>query len=633
MSTAIELMHRFRPALSAPGFALRSTVEQTDAAAIKFESGTGAPTHTAVSGSLYIRTDATDSGTWLYRNTDGGTTWEAALDTEATELLAAANTWTGNNSFGVDGTGVDVIFYGDTAGVSATWDQSADSLIFTDNGKAVFGTGSDIAIAWDATKLAITQAAVNSAIHLGISGAGIDLNLFGDTVGADLTWDQSADTLIVGDAAKVGFGAAGGDLVLTADGTDVVVTGTGDLVIADSLDFAIGTGKDVIFTSGGTDVTVSGTGDLVLADSFDFYIGTGKDVGFVSGGTDVTVSGTGDLVFADSFDVAFGAGKDISIVSGGTDVTVSGTGDLIFADSLDVAWGAGKDLLVKSDGTNVAFLTSTDDTVLSIGDGTDNFDVKTFGNIATSFMLWDASADMLRLSGPVRPTGFSSLSKRYELQWTAGEDGLVTINASIADIVSKNFEILGTNASADDVTYNIDGGLKIETDGADSDQVIILPHLDAGVTPWASVNWGTGTEVEWECHVKTTASITDVIIWAGLKLTNTQVTATDDHQAFFRYEEGVNGGEWQAVSSVAGTDTEADTNIAVATSTEYHLKITIDASRVPRFYINGALVATNPALTAGQNLIPYIGVMCQAGGASGAKSLLVYGQAISRVMG
>src|SRR3990167_1815358 len=142
MSTAIELMHRFRPALSAPGLALRSTVEQTDAAAIKFESGTGAPTHTAVSGSLYIRTDATDSGTWLYRNTDGGTTWEAALDTEATEMLASANTWA--------------------------------SLQTLTTGARVVDTGA------------------------------------------------------------IQFGTAGPDLVLTADGTDVVVTGPGDLVLADS---------------------------------------------------------------------------------------------------------------------------------------------------------------------------------------------------------------------------------------------------------------------------------------------------------------------------------------------------------------------------------------------------------------
>src|SRR3990167_1126474 len=304
MSTAIDLMNSWRVALSMPGLALRSSIGQTDAAAIKIESGTGAPTHTAVSASLYIRTDATDSGTWVYRNTDGATTWEAALDTEATELLASANTWA--------------------------------SLQTLTTGARVVDTGA------------------------------------------------------------IQFGTAGADLVLTADGTDVVVTGTGDLV------FAIGTGKDVIFTSGGTDVTVSGTGDLVLADSFDFYIGTGKDVGFVSGGTDVTVSGTGDLVFADSFDVAWGAGKDLILTSDGTDVNATGAGIFRMADNKQLAFGAGNDLIVKSDGTNVALLAGTHDTGWSIGGGRGNFDLTTLGKIATPFMSWEGSLSELSFSGPVR---------------------------------------------------------------------------------------------------------------------------------------------------------------------------------------------------------------------------------------
>ena len=507
MSTAIDLMNSWRVALSMPGLALRSSIGQTDAAAIKIESGTGAPTHTAVSGSLYIRTDATDSGTWVYRNTDGATTWEAALDTEATELLASANTWA--------------------------------SLQTLTTGARVVDTGA------------------------------------------------------------IQFGTAGADLVLTADGTDVVVTGTGD---------------------------------LVLADSFDFYIGTGKDVGFVSGGTDVTVSGTGDLVFADSFDVAWGAGKDLILTSDGTDVNATGAGIFRMADNKQLAFGAGNDLIVKSDGTNVAFLAGTDDTVWSIGDGTANFDVKTFGNIATAFMSWDASLSELSFSGPVRLSKMNCLSRRFELKHVAGQRGKPGVNGDIqaADeatrmVADPDFEILGTNCVSSCSAYNAEGGLTLTTTAGANDQVILAPHLDANQSPWTGVTWGTDRETIWECMIRTRAGIAATIIWAGLKLTNTSTSATDADEVFFRYENGVNTGKWQAVSNGAGGLVETDAGVVVATTTNYHLKIVVGSDRVARYYINGVLVHTlAAALDDTVDLIPYIGVQ------GNAQAIDYFGQSIGR---
>src|SRR3990167_10284875 len=82
---------------------------------------------------------------------------------------------------------------------------SKDSKII-DYKKLWFGTGAgirandgDISFAWDGTDFDILQATTNSSIKLGVSGAGIDLQLYGDTVAADLLWDQSADSLIFGD--------------------------------------------------------------------------------------------------------------------------------------------------------------------------------------------------------------------------------------------------------------------------------------------------------------------------------------------------------------------------------------------------------------------------------------------------
>ena len=235
-----------------------------------------------------------------------------------------------------------------------------------------------------------------------------------------------------------------------------------------------------------------------------------------------------------------------------------------------------------------------------------------------------------------RPLSSSATMKpgRYRRTWTAGQRGKPGLNADIQNaaestrmITDPDFEILGTNASSDDVTFYVEGGILVETDGADGDEVIMLPHLDANQSAWSQVTWGTDQEVVWEAFIQTT-DITNAIIWAGLKLTNTEVVATDNDQVFVRYEDDVNSGKFQAVWSIGGTDTTTDTGVTAAVSTRYHIQVVIDASRIARFYLNGSLVATTTALTNATDLIPYIGVA--ADGAAAAKSLRIHGQVIER---
>lgn len=260
--------------------------------------------------------------------------------------------------------------------------------------------------------------------------------------------------------------------------------------------------------------------------------------------------------------------------------------------------------------------------------------LRTFGRSADRYMLWDGLLDLLSLVGPARPLGFHRLSPRFELKWVAGQRGKPGINADIQNaaeatrmVADPDFEVLGTNASSDDVTFYAEGGITLETDGADHDQVIVLPHLDANQSAWTQVTWGTDQETQWECELKAHATITTVIYWAGLKLTNTSVTATDNEQAFFRFQPSVSA-NWQAIYSIGGVDVAVDTGVVVAASTAYHLRVQIDSSRIAKFYINGVLVATSTALTAG-DLIPYIGV--QNEGVAAARALYVRGQSISRL--
>ena len=103
-------------------------------------------------------------------------------------------------------------------------------------------------------------------------------------------------------------------------------------------------------------------------------------------------------------------------------------------------------------------------------------------------------------------------------------------------------------------------------------------------------------------------------LWAGLKLTNTPVIATDDDQVMFRYNTTDDTTAfWTVISSIAGTDTKTVTPVAIAVDTSYNFKIKIDASRIARCYINDVLVLTTTALTNDVDFIPYVGVHTLAG--------------------
>lgn len=200
-------------------------------------------------------------------------------------------------------------------------------------------------------------------------------------------------------------------------------------------------------------------------------------------------------------------------------------------------------------------------------------------------------------------------------------------------IANRNFEVLGTNGVTASVTFPATvAGILLTTAGANNDQVIIAPHLDTAQTNWAkSGQWGTENEVIWECVIRVGASLANITMWAGLKLTNTPVIATDADQAFFRFAAADSNTEWQCISSIANSDTTTSSGVTVAVSTNYYFRIEIDAARRAHFFINDKEVTVTAALTNDVSFIPYVGVMeTDAGG--GAKTLGLIKEKISRVI-
>ena len=224
-------------------------------------------------------------------------------------------------------------------------------------------------------------------------------------------------------------------------------------------------------------------------------------------------------------------------------------------------------------------------------------------------------------------------------------------------LANKNFEVLGTNMTSALSTRNATAaGITLTTAGADQDQAIVCPHLDSNQTAWTGTLWGTENQTVWECSINTNA-IDNQKLWAGLKLTNDQLVATDANQAFFKFQTDATNSEafttfanWHVVHSIGGTDFISRLPIAVEADTQYHFKIKIDSDRKATIFVNGiqynvtetsgstggtAVTAVQPgkqvvttaALTDDVDLIPYIGIEA---GAAAAEAVNVHYQSISR---
>ncbi|MBC8435380.1 MAG: hypothetical protein H8D84_00200, partial [Proteobacteria bacterium] len=145
-----------------------------------------------------------------------GTTNLDAVDIDGAVQIDAAVT------VGVDDTGYDVKFFGDTASAYMLWDTSTDDLVLA--GAAGIDLAGDIDVDGTSNLDAVDidgAVQIDATFTSGVDGQGYDTKFFGDTASAYMLWDTSADDLVFA-------GAAGIDLA-----GDIDVDGTANLDIVD----------------------------------------------------------------------------------------------------------------------------------------------------------------------------------------------------------------------------------------------------------------------------------------------------------------------------------------------------------------------------------------------------------------
>ena len=146
---------------------------------------------------------------------------------------------------GVDDTGYDVKFFGDTSGKYAMWDTSQDALFFSDNAYAYFGNDADLRIHHNASAESSIQNYTND-LYIQNNAADKDIKFYSDD-GNDGLFEY--------------FSLDGSEATYTASATTAVYT-----IFPDKSRIALGAGKDLQIYHDGSNsyISESGTGGLVL---------------------------------------------------------------------------------------------------------------------------------------------------------------------------------------------------------------------------------------------------------------------------------------------------------------------------------------------------------------------------------
>ena len=291
--------------------------------AIRTAGGMGIASSMTIGGNLTVHGDSDFGG---------------ALDLDAVDIDGAVQI-DGTVTVGVDDTGYDVKFFGDTTGQHMLWDESEDELVLAGDTKLSFhdAAGDENIVATSdghleinaGTTLDITAATVdvnaatavnvdgptqiNNTVTVGVDDTGYDVKFFGATASAFLLWDASEDDLILS-------GAAGISIDSTEDSSN---TTTGSF----HTDGGVGIAKKLYV---GTNLDVDGTTNLDAVDIDDnVQIDATVTVGEDDTGYDVKFFGASSGAF-----MLYDESEDTLEIRGASADATTSTGKLLLSTAL-----------------------------------------------------------------------------------------------------------------------------------------------------------------------------------------------------------------------------------------------------------------------------------------------------------
>jgi len=223
----------------------------------------------------------------------------------------------GTFTVGINGTGYDVKYFGDTAGKYWLWDESADGVVlvgtFTQTGNmAVTGT-----LTLTGAPSITGNATIIGTLTVGVNDTGHDVKFYGATDSKYWLWDESEDEMVVAGSVDItGNTQLTGTLTVGVDetGHDVKFFGTT-------------TGKYWLWDEDADGVVLVGTMSITGATAIT-GAATITGVTNVSNTTEASGVGTAALKTAGGLGVAKKAyiGTDLVMVGGDIDMSTASTG-------------------------------------------------------------------------------------------------------------------------------------------------------------------------------------------------------------------------------------------------------------------------------------------------------------------
>jgi len=494
----------------------------------------------------------------------------------STNIIGDSNVAVGSNSLllstGSNNTGIG---YQSLDSVSTGTDNialgyTAGNLLTTGNNNICIG---HVGVAGNSALIRLGSTGTHTSIFIAgiasVTPAGST-----ETVIVDIsTGELGSITTTVGDV--VGPSTITNNAIATFDTTTGKLIQECVITIDDSGDFDK-SGVDFLHERGGT-------GNLGIGS-------TALDA-IAGGGIDNTAIGQNALG-------ALTTGNDNTVIGSGAGSTSNSSNNIIIGKDAGTAGGS-NNILIGNSGLSI------DNNIVRIGNNTDH----------SSGVLFPSESPVSLSSG------------RYYLEEFYKR--LPQLNASISISTNLDFEISGTNASNDDVIFDTSyTGIKLQTDASTNSEVLISPHLDTNQSSWDITKWGTENRVNWSCAIRFGSSVTNVIMWAGLKLTNVPDVSDDNNAIYFMYDSSVSS-EIRTIILIAGSQFLNTSGFTATINTTYIFRIHILSDRRARFFINDTHVKISDALTDDIDFKPYIGIETLD---SSAKDMTVSYQKISRLL-
>lgn len=431
---------------------------------------------------------------------------------------------------------------GGTLATTGSWNPGALGL--GDGENLTFGDDSDATIDYDHTStsgVVINGLSNFMKVYFGY-GKSLDVIFTGSA--ANLTWDGSADALVVDDSASLRFG----------DDSDVIFTAS-----SNNLTISCATANDQIWF---------GSGDTTYLDICILHPGTtGADFWWDLSGQELFVGEDGK-----GWDCTWYAEEASDYMKWDMDANTN-LGELIFEDSAihmqddtNIYFGDGRDWALDSDGTNLIFQEgSAAGKAVHFGLTGTGCDVQFFGD--NYDLLWDQGNDALFFADNAE-LGIGGSAGTHDLQLHSDGATAVltgTVNTHfLADAKVITFGGTGSSLNGTDVTfYSATKGNTIKFDAAANTLTLsgIAQVFDSGAVAYTFSTSGTDSTYGTSSLIITATDNANAKIQIGIS----QATNGLDLQW-----QSSTSGEYVTFDAALGTMTLTDIDLVFGGSTVFY---------------------------------------------------------------